>query len=441
MLKIGEFSKMTHVTVKALRHYAELGLLRPAWVDRFTGYRYYRLEQLPRLNRILALKDLGFSLQQIKPLLDSNLNASQMRSILSQKQIELVRRLQAEQERVARVESRLRQIEQEGHLSAVEVALKRVPPLQVACLRQVVPTIEVLPQWIARLTAEIRAWLQQADLRSPGLWLSILHNNEYTERNIDLELAAPLEFPPAASLPAGQVALRTLPAVETMACAALVSGSLPEAYAGLYAWNEANAYRANAPARELCRMDHAAAWQVIEVQLPVEPAERSILKSTFTPQEIKMMQPRFVTRPAFNVVGLQYVGKNEHQEISQMWGRLNPRHDEIPNLLEGEAFGLCVMLNDADPGVFEYVAGFPVAGDPQPPPGMVARSVPAQKYAVFTHRGPLEALKDTFSYVYQVWLPQSGCQHAGIMDMEVYGEKFKAFAPDSELEIYLPIEE
>jgi DNA-binding transcriptional MerR regulator len=57
MIKIGDFSKLAHVTVKTLHHYGELGLLPPAHIDRYTGYRYYSLEQLPRLNRILALKE------------------------------------------------------------------------------------------------------------------------------------------------------------------------------------------------------------------------------------------------------------------------------------------------------------------------------------------------------------------------------------------------
>lgn len=61
MFKIGEFSKLSQVSVKALRYYDELGLLKPASVDRFTAYRYYSADQRPRLNRILALKDLGIA--------------------------------------------------------------------------------------------------------------------------------------------------------------------------------------------------------------------------------------------------------------------------------------------------------------------------------------------------------------------------------------------
>jgi len=82
MFRIGEFSKLSQVTVKALRYYDEIGLLKPAKVDPFTGYRYYSADQLPRLNRILALKDLGLSLAQISRLLDGDLPPAQIRGML-----------------------------------------------------------------------------------------------------------------------------------------------------------------------------------------------------------------------------------------------------------------------------------------------------------------------------------------------------------------------
>ncbi|MBT3190222.1 MAG: MerR family transcriptional regulator [Anaerolineae bacterium] len=99
MIKIGDFSKLAHVTVKTLHHYGELSLLRPMRIDRYTGYRYYSLTQLPRLNRILALKDLGFSLEQIVHLLDEELSLEEMRGMLRMKQLELAERVGAEQAR------------------------------------------------------------------------------------------------------------------------------------------------------------------------------------------------------------------------------------------------------------------------------------------------------------------------------------------------------
>ena len=99
MFKIGDFSRLSCVPVKTLRYYDELGLLRPAHVDRFTGYRYYAIDQLPRLNRILALKDLGFSLDQTIQLLNDELTPAQMREILRMKQAELHQRVRDEQAR------------------------------------------------------------------------------------------------------------------------------------------------------------------------------------------------------------------------------------------------------------------------------------------------------------------------------------------------------
>jgi DNA-binding transcriptional MerR regulator len=60
-----------------------MGLLKPMQVDDFTGYRYYSASQLPRLNRILALKDLGFSLEQIAQLLDHEIEVAKLRSMMS----------------------------------------------------------------------------------------------------------------------------------------------------------------------------------------------------------------------------------------------------------------------------------------------------------------------------------------------------------------------
>ena len=106
MFKIGDYSRLAQVSVKALRYYGKLGLLKPAWIDRYTGYRYYTAEQLPRLNRILALKDLGFSLEQIKQLLSEDLPHSELRGMMRLKQAELENVIEAEQARLARVAAR-----------------------------------------------------------------------------------------------------------------------------------------------------------------------------------------------------------------------------------------------------------------------------------------------------------------------------------------------
>src|SRR5215510_14368227 len=130
MFRIGDFSRLTGVSVKTLHHYDDMGLFRPLRVDPFTGYRYYSFEQLPRLNRILALKDLGFSLEQIARILDDDLSAEQLTGMLRLRQAELQQQAQEAQERLERVKARLNQIKQEGKMSEHEIILKRVEPIK-----------------------------------------------------------------------------------------------------------------------------------------------------------------------------------------------------------------------------------------------------------------------------------------------------------------------
>jgi len=89
MFKIGEFSKLCRVPASALRYYANIGLLEPDHTDHFTGYRYYSFSQLPRLNRILALKDLGLSLDQIARLLDESVSPAEIRGMLRMRHAEI----------------------------------------------------------------------------------------------------------------------------------------------------------------------------------------------------------------------------------------------------------------------------------------------------------------------------------------------------------------
>ena len=127
MIRIGDFSKLSRVSIKTLRYYDDMELLKPIHVDGGTGYRYYSFEQLPRLNRILALKDLGFSLAEIGELLD-DVSLEQLRGMLRMRQSEAQKRLDEEQERLGRIETRLKQIELEDKMSEYDVVIKKVDP-------------------------------------------------------------------------------------------------------------------------------------------------------------------------------------------------------------------------------------------------------------------------------------------------------------------------
>lgn len=142
MFGIGDFARHGRVSVRMLRHYDAIGLLRPAHVDRGTGYRSYDARQLSRLNRIVALKDLGFTLQQVQSILDEKVGVEELRGMLRLRRAELQSRIAADSGRLAEVESRLQIIEREGAMPADDVQIKRIPAVRVAELSAVASSFE-----------------------------------------------------------------------------------------------------------------------------------------------------------------------------------------------------------------------------------------------------------------------------------------------------------
>ena len=134
MFTIGDFAGLGRVSVRMLRHYDAIGLLPPAHVDPHTGYRYYTASQLKLLNRVIALKDLGFSLQQVQTLIDEKVDATELRGMLRLRRAELAEQVQRDGVRLALVDARLRLIESEGHMDTGDVILKNLPPVRVAVL-------------------------------------------------------------------------------------------------------------------------------------------------------------------------------------------------------------------------------------------------------------------------------------------------------------------
>ncbi len=454
MIKIGDFSKLAHVSIKTLHHYDDLGLLKPVHVDRYSGYRYYEIGQLSRLNRILALKDLGLSLDQVTGLLREDLSTAEMRGMLRLKQMELATAVAEEQARLLRVEQRLRQLESDGAPFHSEIALKDVPA-QTALVAQVVAASEELLRPAREsLFTLLREALDAARLKPVSAWFALFDDLPYRESDQELTMGVGVD------LRSGQrfgdwgntpVQLQELPAAAAMASVIHTGdqATLPQAYAALYAWTQSSGYQPAGAYRELYLSENGISPTpvpfsqagVIELQCPVEKA--SVPISLRSNQKGEPMQPKIINRPTFKAIGLSYVGKNEHGEISQMWGRFNQQCQAIKSINDKEAFGLCfsTVEGPSRPGEFEYVSCFEVADDMAIPAGMVYRQVPAYKYAVFTHHGKLDTLGETYQYIYNTGLAQAGLQpHPDKFDMEVYGEDFKLGSDDSRFYIYVAVE-
>lgn len=267
MIKIGDFSRMTQVPVSTLRYYDDVGLLKPVEVDRFTGYRYYALDQLPRLHRLLALKDLGFSLEQIGRLLDQELPAAELRGMLRLKETELQAHIQDELARLERVQARLRQIEQEANPPVCEVLVRAVPAMLVASIRGVVPSYEAE----GALWDELDPALAAVHVTPCGPAFTLYHA---AEPEIDVEVCHPVARPfPVA----GRVQVRELPAVEHMACAVHHGpySTLIDAYEAAGRWMESGGWSSGGLVRQVyLRMARDAhdAGAVTEIQIPIDRA-------------------------------------------------------------------------------------------------------------------------------------------------------------------------
>ncbi|MGQ0603573.1 MAG: MerR family transcriptional regulator [Anaerolineales bacterium] len=263
MYKIGDFSQLAQVTVRTLRLYDELGLLRPAQIDKFTGYRYYALEQLPRLNRILALKDLGLSLEAIADLLNGKLNDAQFYELLAEKQTEIEREMKASQARLARVAARLAQIEQEGQPPKYEVVLKTAERLWIASVRGIVPKVEMMGEVRYKRLQALYSGLVEAQVSPHEPEIYIYHNPEYTDTDIDMETATAIDRADAKRLTAnGTVLARELPAAEQVA-SVIHRGPLwevPQAIIALFTWIGANGFTSAGVIRE-----HHLRWRELEL--------------------------------------------------------------------------------------------------------------------------------------------------------------------------------
>jgi len=281
MFRIGDFSQLGRVSIRTLRLYDEMGLLKPAQIDKFTGYRYYSLDQLPRLNRILALKDLGLSLDQIGDLLKRDLPAEQLRGMLMLKQAEIEQQLQAMQTQMRRVAARLNQIEREGQPPQYEVVIKSVEAQTIAACRRVVPDLSEMQAYRCEMYETLYRGLAAAHIEIRDPELAIYYNDEYVEHDIDMELGTPIERQAAA---AGEqpesIEVRELPAVETMA-SVIHKGDIwdvSQAMVALYSWLGSHGYASNGPYRELHLFWRELEIETeqfrnvaVEVQIPIVP--------------------------------------------------------------------------------------------------------------------------------------------------------------------------
>jgi DNA-binding transcriptional MerR regulator len=270
MFTIGEFARLGAVSIRTLRHYDEIGLLLPAEVDPVTGYRSYSAKQLRPLNRIVALKDLGLTLGQIRQLLDG-ITVDELRGMLLLRQAQLERELHRQHHHLLGVEARLRHIAQEDNMPADDMVVKQIPPLSVVVIA------DTAPDWgrenIVPAVNRARVKFDQLGIsglvKVAGPFMLLYEHTDGQEITVNVALPVaekPAELPPAARY-------HVLPAIE--AAAAVRSGPAasiyPMVYQDLAAWVQAHGYQPHWPGRDIWihEVDDTseADQQVFEAQL------------------------------------------------------------------------------------------------------------------------------------------------------------------------------
>ncbi|MEE1113174.1 MAG: MerR family transcriptional regulator [Bacteroidales bacterium] len=268
-LKIGEFSKMMQVTVKTLRYYEQKGLLLPYEVDEWTGYRYYSIYQMQRLNIIRGLQQQGFTLEEIKELLE---DGEQMPSIdqLTQKIEETEHQLQL---LIKRRSQLLKWLDSHKQIKTMEkVNIQSLPEIIVASHREIIPNYDALG---ALCVNKIGPEMQRLGCKCPppGYCFTIEHNKEYRSTDIDIEYCEQVE---EMGKDSNIIQFKQLPVVEKALCIKHIGPYelFHESFAEAFRYMEEKGYKPVGHTR-ICYIDgvwnkdNPEQWLSI-IQIPIE---------------------------------------------------------------------------------------------------------------------------------------------------------------------------
>jgi DNA-binding transcriptional MerR regulator/DNA gyrase inhibitor GyrI len=273
LLSIGDFARHGQVSVRMLRHYDGIGLLRPAYVDPVTGYRSYDAGQLAELNQIVALKDLGFSLDQVRTMIADGISPTELRAMLTLRRAELEQTLAEGAARLTQLEARLRGIDAAGPAPAV--VLKQLPATRFVGLAGTAAsfTPDDITPVIRPLCGELGNRLAGAEGVRPAGRLTCLYERADVADEEQVRLRATVPAAVDANGNRNGLEVYDLPTVRaaTLVHRGPIDQVLP-AWQALARWIDENGYRSAEPARELyldCP-DDPAQW-VTELQEPLAP--------------------------------------------------------------------------------------------------------------------------------------------------------------------------
>ncbi len=274
MFRIGEFSKISRVSKRLLHYYDDIGLLRPAHVDHETGYRYYSAQQLTELNRILALKDLGLTLDQITTMMGSSISDEDIQGMLMMKKAEAEQAVFEDLRRLRRIEARLQQNQSAD--KAPDVVIKSIPAQPFLSTRHVFKAPEELMQLVEQIMHRVPELVNPGTL---GSFCAVFYSDGFSITDNDVNPGFLLKRPVKKPIRLNEecvLRMQELPAVETMATSVQVADPDLEfvPFAQIAQWIEQNGYRIAGPYREIgLEVPNATDFKgaIMELQMPVEP--------------------------------------------------------------------------------------------------------------------------------------------------------------------------
>ena len=271
MYSIGEYARIAQVSKRLLRYYDEISLFQPSKVEPHSGHRFYSASQLPTLNRILALKELGLSLDQIRRCIKDDVSPEEIQGMLLMKKAELERQVLDELKSIRTIESRLKQIkDHETHVR--DVVVKQVPQQRLMGLRKVLSPADSPDE----LFWSVMHALPGSNNNTYGAMTIVLHEDGISSDCTDAELGWLLNKTPHASL----ITSNGITLAERSLQAATMATFIPPTsycakflgYNAIGEWVEANNYAFAGPARlvflELPKQPGDVDF-VMEIQFPI----------------------------------------------------------------------------------------------------------------------------------------------------------------------------
>jgi len=269
MMNIGDFARLGGITPRMLRHYDQLGLLRPASVDDATGYRWYRAAQLARLHRLLAFRELGFTLEQIGGLLDDDVPLDELRGMLRLRRVQIQAEVAEEHARLRRVEAHLRVLEGSDTMP-VDIVTKIAEPLRIAQATASAPGFghENLGPVFDRILPEVSSTIASAGAK-PGISVAWY---EWPDDEGEIILHAGFAIGDQDVPERDGVRVVDLPSIEV--ASTIHRGSMESVtatYEALVSWIEQNGLQIAGRSRELYHEwnDRDPSRCVTELQMPV----------------------------------------------------------------------------------------------------------------------------------------------------------------------------